>query len=352
MKAETHLPFGKVDPGLREPERGLDLSTVYERSKQIEAIGYDGMVLTETKEDPFMVLAIAAQATNRINLTTAVALAFPRSPTVTALSAWTLQRLSRGRFILGLGTQVKGHIQRRYGVPWSAPGPWMREYVLATRAVWDCWQNGTPLDFHGDHYDLTLMVPLFNPGPIDHPHIPIHLAAVNPYMCQVAGEVADGVRPHPICTREYMQEIMVPAINKGATSAGRPTESIHMCASPLLATAPTEQALGPRLENVRARIAFYASTRTYRAVFEHHGWGHLVARLSALSREQRWEEMPSHITDEMLETIAVDGTYDSIAERVAKRYKDVCERVEFSIPADDPDGIEKLTQCVRTIDNY
>ena len=171
MKVETHLPLGKVDPGLRAPEARLDLSGVFAEARMLDEMDYDGMVLTETKEDPFMVLTIAAQATERISLTTAVALAFPRSPTVTALSAWTLQRHSGGRFILGLGTQVKGHVQRRYGVAWSAPGPWMREYVQAVRAVWDCWQNGTPLDFHGAHYDLTLMVPLFDPGPIAHPRI-------------------------------------------------------------------------------------------------------------------------------------------------------------------------------------
>ena len=140
---------------------------------------------------------------------------------MTALSAWTLQRHSGGRFILGLGTQVKGHIQRRYGVAWSAPGPWMREYVQAVRAVWDCWQNGTPLDFHGAHYDLTLMVPLFDPGPIAHPRIPIHLASVNPYMCRVAGEVADGLRPHPICTPAYIRDVMLPRGLHGRNT-GRP----------------------------------------------------------------------------------------------------------------------------------
>ncbi len=349
MKVETHLPLGKVDPGLREPDVTLDLSSVFDAARMLDDVGYDGMVLTETKEDPFMVLSLAAQATKMISLTTAVALAFPRSPTVTAMSAWTLQRLSQGRFILGLGTQVKGHIQRRFGVPWSAPGPWMREYVQAVRAVWDCWQNGTPLDFHGQHYDLTLMVPLFNPGPIEHPHIPIHLAAVNPYMCQIAGEVADGMRPHPICTRNYLQDVMLPAIRKGAGKAGRSADRLEVCASPLLITGPNEEALEQRRRNVRARISFYASTRTYRAVFEHHGWGDLVPELSLLSRQQRWEEMPQQITDDMLETIAVVGTYDHIAERVWKRYEGLATRIEFSIPVDGPAGREQLQTCVRDI---
>ena len=349
MKVETHLPLGKVDPGLREPDVALDLSSVFDAARMLDDVDYDGMVLTETKEDPFMVLSLAAQATKKISLTTAVALAFPRSPTVTAMSAWTLQRLSQGRFILGLGTQVKGHIQRRFGVQWSAPGPWMREYVQAVRAVWDCWQNGTPLDFHGDHYDLTLMVPLFNPGPIGHPNIPIHLAAVNSYMCQIAGEVADGMRPHPICTRNYLQNVMLPAIRKGANKAGRSADQIEVCASPLLVTAPNEEALEQRRRNVRARISFYASTRTYRAVFEHHGWGDLVPELSSLSRQQRWEEMPQQITDDMLETIAVVGTYDHIAEQVWKRYEGLATRIEFSIPVDGPTGREQLQTCVRDI---
>src|SRR5260221_5264622 len=201
MKIETLLPIGKLDPGLREAATPLDITAVAEDARLAEALGYDGLVAEETKDDPFIVLALAAQATTRISLATTVAIAFPRSPTVTAMTAWTLQKLSRGRFTLGLGSQVKGHIERRYGVAWSAPGPWLREYVQALRAVWDCWQNGTRLDFQGEHYKLSLMVPLFAPPPIEHPRIPVELAAVNPYMCQVPGEVADGSRAHPMRTR-------------------------------------------------------------------------------------------------------------------------------------------------------
>ncbi|CAN5824637.1 hypothetical protein BH23ACT5_BH23ACT5_01160 [soil metagenome] len=189
MRVETHLPLGKVDPGTRETERPVVVDRVPTDAGLVESLGFDGLVLTETKEDPFVVMAMAAATTERISLTTAVAIAFPRSPTVTAMTAWTLQRGSRGRFVLGLGTQVKGHIERRFGLPWSAPGPWIHEYVAAVRAVWDTWQNGTPLDFHGDHYQLTLMNPLFDPGPIEWPEIPIHLAAVNAHMARVGGRV-------------------------------------------------------------------------------------------------------------------------------------------------------------------
>jgi probable F420-dependent oxidoreductase len=180
---ETLLPLGKVDPGLRAPEAPLELHSIATDARLLEEIGYHGLVVEETKDDPFILLALAAQATRTLKLGTSVAIAFPRSPTVIAMSAWTLQKLSCGRFTLGLGTQVKAHIERRFGMPWTPAGPWMREYVRAVRAVWDCWQNGTPLDVRGPHYNINLMVPLFNPGPIEHPDIPIHIAAVNPIMC-------------------------------------------------------------------------------------------------------------------------------------------------------------------------
>ncbi|MFP5331557.1 MAG: TIGR03617 family F420-dependent LLM class oxidoreductase [Acidimicrobiia bacterium] len=239
MRVETHLPLGKVDPGLRPTDIRLDVAGVPAAAAQIESLGFDGLVLTETKEDPYIVMALAASTTSRIELTTAVAMAFPRSPTITAMTAWTLQRASNGRFLLGLGTQVKGHIERRYGMKWSAPAPWVEEYVAAVRAVWDCWQNGSDLDFRGQHYQLTLMNPLFDPGPIEHPDIPIHLAAVNAGMARVAGRVADGLRPHPICTRRYLEEVLVRALDVGKAQAGRPEAVIDVCASPLIVTGRT-----------------------------------------------------------------------------------------------------------------
>lgn len=349
MLVETHLPLGKVDPGIRGTDRPLAVDRVPADARLVEELGYDGLVLTETKEDPFVVMALAATSTERIRLTTAVAIAFPRSPTVTAMTAWTLQRASKGRFVLGLGTQVKGHIERRYGLRWSAPGPWMEEYVKAVRAVWDTWQNGTPLDFHGEHYHLTLMNPLFDPGPIEHPHIPIHLAAVNPYMARVAGRVADGLRPHPICTRRYLEEVIAPAVAEGARRAGRSPDEVEIVASPLIATGPDEEALARALRNVRARVSFYASTRTYRRVFDLHGWSEVADRLSILSRQQRWEEMEPLVTDEMVETIAVVGTYDEIASKVRDRYRGVCTGVEFSIPAETPEDTQRLAEMVAEI---
>jgi probable F420-dependent oxidoreductase len=356
MKLETLLPLGTVDPGLRAPEVALNLATVFDDARLVEELGYDGMVVEETKDDPYVIMALAAQATTRLQLGTSVAMAFPRSPTITAMSAWTLQKLSKGRFSLGLGTQVKGHIERRFGLTWSPPGPWIREYVQAVRAVWACWQNGAPLNFEGDHYRLSLMVPLFNPGPIDHPGIPIHLAAVNPYMGQVAGEVADGVRPHPVCTPGYIENVMLPAVRKGAERAGRiggagrhGMGGFTVRMKPLIATAATEAELQDKIRDVRARIAFYASTPTYFAAFAFHGLQDLATRLKTLSREQRWEEMPQHISDEVLHTYAVVGTYDEIADKLQQRYGDLVTHVEFSIPAASPSNRDRLRAMVKQL---
>ncbi|NMI00595.1 TIGR03617 family F420-dependent LLM class oxidoreductase [Pseudonocardia acidicola] len=349
MRVETHLPLGKVDPGIRAAEISLDLPTVGAQAELVERLGFDGLVLTETKEDPFVVMAVGADRTERLRLTTAVAIAFPRSPTVTAMTAWTLARLSRGRFTLGLGTQVKGHIERRYGMHWSAPGPWIREYVDAVRAVWRTWQEGVPLDHHGEHYRLCLMNPLFDPGPIEHPDIPVHLAAVRPGMARIGGQVADGVRPHPICTRAYLVDVLRPAVDDGARSRDRDPARIEVVASPLIVTAPNEAELAKKVSDVRARISFYASTRTYRPVFSHHGWDDIAEQLSALSREQRWDEMEALVTDEMVHTIGVVGTYDEIAEKVWRRYEGVCSAVEFSLPVHGPEDHERLAEAIRAV---
>jgi probable F420-dependent oxidoreductase len=349
MRVETQLPLGKVDPGLRPAELTLDLRSMGAQAELVERLGFDGLALTETKQDPLIALALAADRTERIRLSTAVLIAFPRSPTAVALSAWTMARLSGGRFTLGLGTQVKGHIERRYGMAWAAPGPWIKEYVRAVRAVWRTWQHGVPLDHHGEHYDLTLMNPLFNPGPIEHPDVPVHLAAVRPGMARVAGEVADGVRPHPICTRAYLADVLRPAIDRGAAAAGRDPAAVEVIASPLIVTAPTAGELEEKVSDVRARISFYASTRTYRPVFSHHGWDDVAAELSTLSRAQRWPEMERLVSDEMVEAIAVVGTHDEIAERVWRRYQGVCSGVEFSLPVHGPEDHERLANEVAAV---
>ena len=349
MRVETLLPIGKVDPGLRDVSMRLDLPKVPDMAREVEALGYDGLVSGETKNDPYVPLVLGAASTERIRLTTAVVIAFPRSPTVTALTAWDIQALSKGRFVLGLGPQVKGHIERRFGMAWAPPLPRMREYILAVRAVWKCWQNRVPLDFQGEHYKLSLMVPLFDPGPIDYPDIPIQLAAVNTGMCRLAGELCQGFRPHPICTPKYIAEVMVPSAQAGAKKAGRDLKGFDLIPSPLIATAATPALLAERIRDVRSRISFYASTRTYRAVFEHHGWGALVDELHEYSVKKRWEELPTRITDEVLDTIAVIGTYDELAAKLRTRYGSVATGIEFGLPLRTPADREALQHIIREL---
>ena len=349
MKIETLLPQGRLDPGLRAAAAPLDIATVATDARCAEALGYDGVVTEETKHDPFIVMALAAAATERVGLATAVAIAFPRSPAVTALSAWNLQKLSRGRFTLGLGSQVRGHIERRYGMRWSAPAPWLREYVGALRAIWQSWQNGTKLDFRGEHYQLSLTVPLFAPAPIEHPGIPIELAAVNPVMCRVAGEVADGIRAHPIATPRYIDEIMLPAARRGAARAGRDFSGFTMCVKPLIAVAPTRALLAERIRDVRARVAFYASTPAYLGAFESEGYGEIARALQGLARAQRWEEMPGLVGDGMLDAYAVTGTYDEIAATLRVRYRGIATSLEFAIPLADAVDEARLRALIEDL---
>lgn len=350
MKIETQLPLGNLDPGLRAAAGALDLARIGDEARLAEALGYDGIVTEETKDDPFIVLAIAAQATAQLRLATGVAIAFPRAPAVTALAAWTLQRLSKGRLTLGLGSQVKGHIERRYGMHWSPPGPWMRDYVGALRAIWECWQTGgTKLHYESAHYKLSLMVPLFAPPPIEHPDIPVQLAAVNPFMCQIAGEVADGIRAHPVCTPRYIEEVMLPAAQKGAAKAGRDFSKFEMSVMPLIATAADKKGLEVRIKDVRARIAFYASTPTYLIAFESEGYGDVARNLQGYSRAQRWEEMPGFISDEMLDHYAVIGTHDEIAAKLRSRFEQVASHLEFAIPVGDAADKTTLADLLKSL---
>lgn len=349
MKVETLLPLGKLDPGLREPETPLDIAAFGAGAAQVEALGYDAVLVEETKEDPFQLLALGAAATRRVGLGTSVAMAFPRSPTVTAMSAWSLQKLSRGRFTLGLGSQVRGHVRRRFGMEWSAPAPRMRDYVGAVRAVWRTWQERTPLDFHSDCYDLTLMVPLFDPGPIEHPEIPVHVAAIGPAMCAVAGEVADGVRLHPICTARFIDERVHPALAKGRARSGRPAAAVEVCMKPLIATAPDRAALSRVTDTVRARVAFYLSTPAYRRVFELHGWEALADRAAALSKAGRWDDLTRVVDDEVLHTVATIGCHDTIGDQLVERYGSRVDRLEFSIPVQSPQEAGRLRAILAAL---
>lgn len=303
------------------------LSSLPEIARSAEALGFHALWSTETQHDPFLPLGIAAEHTQRIHLGTAIAVAFVRSPTVLAHTAWDLADASRGRFILGLGTQVKAHVERRFGMPWpDSPAGKLRDLIHAMRAVWRSWQEGAPLDHHGAYHTLTLMTPFFSPAPIEHPSIPVYIAGVNPALCRLAGEAADGFIAHPYHSAEYLRQVVRPEIDAGAERAGRAPSDIQLSVTVLAATDDAEAGF------VRSQIAFYASTPTYRPVMAHHGWGEVADRLRALSRQMAWGEMPSLITDEMLSTFAMVAPEEKLAERLLQRYAGLADRVSLYLP--------------------
>jgi probable F420-dependent oxidoreductase len=349
MQVETMLPFGKADSGLKAADGVIDLLRVAEDARSIERLGFDGLAIQENKDDPFIVAALALQATTRITAATSVAIAFARSPAVTAMSAWSLARMSGGRFVLGLGSQVKGHIERRFGMPWSPPGPWMRDYLAAVRALWTAWQSERPVDFRSNHYQLTLNVPVFTPAPLTHGSIALELAAVNPYMCQVAGEVADGLRVHPICTAHYIETVILPAVRRGAEKAQRELNNFTIGIKPLVATAPTAQELLVKIAEIRGRIAFYGSTPAYRAPLEAHGLTDLAQQLNQYSRAQRWSEMADLISDDVLQQYAVVGTYDEIIHKIKNRFGRLATLIEFSIPVRNEADEQLMTRMIQEL---
>jgi probable F420-dependent oxidoreductase len=312
-------------------------------------MGYDDISTAETAHDSFLPLVIAAEHTERIGLGTSVAIAFPRSPMVTAMIAWDLQRYSKGRFTLGLGTQVKGHNQRRFSVTWTPPAPRIREYVESMRAIWNSFQNGEKLDYVGEHYSFTLMTPNFNPGPIEHPHIPVHIAAVNEHNARVAGEVCDGIKLHGFNTMKYTRDVILPAVMKGLAKSGRSREQFEVCGGGFLATGKDSSAVERSMQEVKRQISFYGSTRTYQNVFDHHGWGDTTARLHEMSLQDKWAEMPSVIPDEMVEEFAVVAPYDSVAAKMKERYAGVVDRIGFGSASRDPEEQEAVRTIIKQL---
>jgi probable F420-dependent oxidoreductase len=318
----------KLDTGLLD----YNLGAVAANAPKAETLGYDCLWTSETQHDPFLPLAVAATVTSTIRLGTSIAVAFPRSPMILAYTAWDLQKASGGRFILGLGSQVRAHNQRRFSVKFESPGPKLREVVLALRAIWECWQNGTPLKFEGQFYKFDLMTPFFNPGPIAHPKIPVYLAGVNRYMCEVAGEVCDGLHVHPFHSPKYLREYVHPAVEEGLRSSGRSRKDFRYATASFVVTGETERERARNAEAVRQQIAFYASTRTYEPVLATHGWESVVPELHQRSLEGDWKGMARLITDEMLDTFAVSGTYDSIGIKLRERYSGLLDRIALYQP--------------------
>jgi len=313
-----------------------DLESIPDYARKVEALGYDCLWSAETQHDPFLPLAVAATVTSKIKLGTSIAVAFPRSPMILAQISWDLAKASGGRFILGLGSQVKGHNERRFSVKFESPAPKMREVVLAMRAIWDCWQNGTTLAFKGQFFRFDLMTPFFNPGPIEHPRISVYIAGVNPTMCRVAGEVCDGLHVHPFNSPKYLRELVRPAVEEGMAKAGRARADFTYATSSFVIVGDTEQEIARQKQAVKQQIAFYASTRTYEPVLAAHGWQDLVPPLHRKSVEGDWKGMADLITDEMLETYAVVGSYATIATRLKERYAGLLDRTAFYQPDKQP----------------
>jgi probable F420-dependent oxidoreductase len=297
-----------------------------------EAVGFAGMWTPETKHNPFFPLLIAAEHSERIQFGPAVAIAFPRSPMVMAQIAWDLQAVSRGRFILGLGTQVKAHIERRFGMTWEAPVAKLRDYIGALRAIWHAWQTGTKLDYQGTYYQHTLMTPFFNPGPIAHPRVPVYIAGVNEGLARLAGELCEGFHAHPFHSAKYLNEIVRPQIAAGAEQAGRSLADVELASGVFVITGVNEAAMEVMRTMVRDQISFYASTPTYRVVLECHGWQDIGEQLSRLASAKRWGEMGALISDEMIEVFAVEAPLDRLGQALRRRYDGVLDRVACYLP--------------------
>jgi probable F420-dependent oxidoreductase len=334
FQVETVLQGPDTAQYAGQGQAAADIASIAAGARRSEELGFDGVTAPEAGHDPFLPLVLAAEHTRRVRLGTNVAIAFPRSPMVTAQLAWDLQQLSGGRFRLGLGTQVKAHVERRYAAQWiEPPGPPMREYLLCLRAMFEAFQHGGKARFEGEHYRFTLMSPFFNPGPGAHPHVPIDLAAVNPYMARLAGELGDGLRLHPIASFRYAREVVRPALEAGARKAGRSLAELDLIGAPFLAIAADEAGVEAAKAALKQHIAFYASTRTYHSVLEFHGWREVGGGLHRLSREGRWQEMPALISDAMLEEWAIVGTRDELVAKLRERCTGLFTTLLLDLPA-------------------
>jgi len=305
----------------------LDLSAVSETARAAEAIGFDALWTQETQHDPFLPCALIAEHTTRLNFGTAIAVSFARSPANMAYTAWDLAAQSNGRFILGLGTQVKAHIERRFGQPWpESPVKKLREQIEVMRAFWDNWQNGTKLNYRGEYYKITLMSPFFKAEAIENPNIPIYIAGVNTGLAKLAGEICDGFHAHPFHSPRYLKEVILPAIDEGAKKNNRTRRDVTVSVTTFIATSPEE------LNFARAQISFYASTPSYRPVMDLHGWSGVAETLSRHAAKGAWAEMPMLITDEMLSEFCLVTEEDKLVTELKKRYDGIVDRLTLYTP--------------------
>jgi probable F420-dependent oxidoreductase len=337
----------KVDGGI-----SFELGKAVESAKEAEAAGYDGAWTVETAHDPFLPLLLAAEHTERLELGTSIAVAFARSPMTLANIGWDLQSYSQGRFILGLGSQIKPHITKRFSMEWSHPAARMREMIMAIRAIWDTWENGTPLAFRGDFYTHTLMTPFFTPDRADLAGfgVPkIFLAGVGELMTEVAGEVCDGFICHGFTTERYLREVTLPALKRGRAQAGKTMDGFEIVGPSFVVSGTNDAEMAAAESGTRQQIAFYGSTPAYKGVFELHGWNGLHEELNALSKQGGWVEMGSLITDEILNTFAVVAQPEEIAAELHRRYGDVIQRISFYAPyRTDPDRWRQVMADLQT----
>jgi probable F420-dependent oxidoreductase len=333
----------KIDGGLMT----TDLSSVPERARALEAGGYDGAVTAEIASDPFLPLALAAEHSERIELMTSIAVAFSRNPMTLAQLGHDLNAYSKGRFNLGLGSQIRPHIVKRFSMPWSKPASRMREFILAMRAIWDCWYEGKQLDFRGEFYTHTLMTPMFTPTNTQHGPPRVFLAAVGPRMTEVAGEVADGLIAHAFTTDRYLREVTLPAIERGLTATGRRREDFSITCPVFVVTGPDAKAIEASRQAVRQQVAFYGSTPAYRGVLELHGWGELQTELTRLSKVGQWQEMGELIDEEMLDTFAVVGEPDEVVDKLRRRCDGAIDRILCTFDVGDGERERELLAALR-----
>ncbi|HLF59774.1 MAG TPA: TIGR03617 family F420-dependent LLM class oxidoreductase [Acidimicrobiia bacterium] len=291
-------------------------------------LGYDGFFSSETQYDPFFPLLLAGDESPDLDLGTAIALAFPRSPMVTAMAAWDLARLSHGRFLLGLGTQVRAHIVRRFASTWDRPGPRLRDYILALRAIWEAWQGSTPLKHEGEFYNLSLMTPFFDPGPIPNADIPVYIAGVGPHLSRLAGELCDGFHVHPFHTTRYLDKVVLPGISAGAGGAGRSLSDVERATTVFVMTGETDTEIEQAMAPVRQQISFYASTPSYQPVLEANDWD-FGGELNAMSKRGQWAEMAAVVPDEAVLEVGVAAPIDRLGTAIRERYGDRVQRVGF-----------------------
>jgi probable F420-dependent oxidoreductase len=317
----------KIDGGI-----GFDPNGIAAQAVKAEESGYDGVWSAETNHDPFLPIAIGAAATERLEFGTGIAVAFARNPMTLAVLANDLQLLTKGRFMLGMGSQIKPHITKRFSMPWSHPAPRMRELILAIRAIWNTWETGEPLAFRGEFYTHTLMTPFFNPGPNPYGNPKILLAAVGELMTEVAGEVGDGFLVHGFSTERYLREVSLPALERGAAKAGKTRMDLTVSYPGFVVTGPDEQSMEAAAKGVREQIAFYGSTPAYRPVLELHGWGDLQPELNTLSKRGEWVQMGELINDDILNAFAVVAPLDQVATEVRNRFEGMIDRFSFYAP--------------------